>query len=207
MLFEDGIFLYNDGNYYGCDMEQQKNVVYLCLVIVWLLMEEFIVFVVMEVNVVNNVYGYIDSKGNFVDQFDCIGYGMSMIWNGLKMDLDNGIVVNFNIVYLDVNNEKDFIVGINVLWKCFEFGYIYVYNKIDEFSGVVCDNDCWIDDEGMYIIYIIYVFYQFVNVMDMENFNIYFGMYYFILDSDGDKKYGDDIDDCYGVCVCFKYFF
>lgn len=32
----------------------------------------------MEANVVNNAYGYTDSKGNFVDQSDRTGYGMSM---------------------------------------------------------------------------------------------------------------------------------
>lgn len=35
---------------------------------------------------VNNAYGYTDSKGNFVDQSDRTGYGMSMTWNGLKTD-------------------------------------------------------------------------------------------------------------------------
>ena len=41
----------------------------------------------------------------------------------------------------------------------------------------------------------------------MENFNIYLGTYYSILDSDGDKKHGDDTDDRYGARVRFKYFF
>ncbi|HBB4701157.1 TPA: carbohydrate porin, partial [Escherichia coli] len=49
--------------------------------------------------------------------------------------------------------------------------------------------------------------YQFANVMDMENFNIYLGTYYSILDSDGDKIHGDDSDDRYGARVRFKYFF
>ncbi len=87
--------------------------------------------------------------------------------NGLKTDPDNGIVVNLNTAYLDANNEKDFTAGINALWKRFELGYIYAHNKIDEFSGVVCDNDCWIDDEGTYTIHTIHASYQFANVMDM----------------------------------------
>ena len=41
----------------------------------------------------------------------------------------------------------------------------------------------------------------------MENFNIYLGTYYSILDSDGDKIHGDDSDDRYGARVRFKYFF
>ncbi|EIH9885634.1 carbohydrate porin, partial [Escherichia coli] len=53
----------------------------------------------------------------------------------------------------------------------------------------------------------IHASYQFANVMDMENFNIYLGTYYSILDSDGDKKHGDDTDDRYGARVRFKYFF
>ncbi len=86
-------------------------------------------------------------------------------------------MVNLNTAYLDANNEKDFTAGINALWKRFELGYIYAHNKIDEFSGVVCDNDCWIDDEGTYSIHTIHASYQFANVMDMENFNIYLGTY------------------------------
>lgn len=206
-LLEDGTSLYNDGNYHGRDVEQQKNVAYLRPVIAWSPTEEFTVSAAMEANVVNNAYGYTDSKGNFVDQSDRTGYGMSMTWNGLKTDPDNGIVVNLNTAYLDANNEKDFTAGINALWKRFELGYIYAHNKIDEFSGVVCDNDCWIDDEGTYTIHTIHASYQFANVMDMENFNIYLGTYYSILDSDGDKKHGDDTDDRYGARVRFKYFF
>lgn len=163
-------------------MEQQKNVAYLRPVIAWSPTEEFTVSAAMEANVVNNAYGYTDSKGNFVDQSDRTGYGMSMTWNGLKTDPENGIVVNLNTAYLDANNEKDFTAGINALWKRFELGYIYAHNKIDEFSGVVCDNDCWIDDEGTYNIHTIHASYQFANVMDMENFNIYLGTYYSILD-------------------------
>ncbi len=188
-------------------MEQQKNVAYLRPVIAWSPTEEFTVSAAMEANVVNNAYGYTDSKGNFVDQSDRTGYGMSMTWNGLKTDPENGVVVNLNTAYLDANNEKDFTAGINALWKRFELGYIYAHNKIDEFSGVVCDNDCWIDDEGTYTIHTIHASYQFANVMDMENFNIYLGTYYSILDSDGDKKHGDDTDDRYGARVRFKYFF
>ena len=206
-LLEDGTSLYNDGNYHGRDMEQQKNVAYLRPVIAWSPTEEFTVSAAMEANVVNNAYGYTDSKGNFVDQSDRTGYGMSMTWNGLKTDPENGIVVNLNTAYLDANNEKDFTAGINALWKRFELGYIYAHNKIDEFSGVVCDNDCWIDDEGTYNIHTIHASYQFANVMDMENFNIYLGTYYSILDSDGDKIHGDDSDDRYGARVRFKYFF
>ncbi|MCZ5640447.1 carbohydrate porin [Escherichia coli] len=61
-LLEDGTSLYNDGNYHGRDMEQQKNVAYLRPVIAWSPTEEFTVSAAMEANVVNNAYGYTDSK-------------------------------------------------------------------------------------------------------------------------------------------------
>ncbi|MCV5707212.1 carbohydrate porin, partial [Escherichia coli] len=83
-------------------------------------------------------------------------------------------------------------------------GYIYAHNKIDEFSGVVCNNGCWIDGEGIYNIHTIHASYQFANVMDMENFNIYLGAYYSILDREGDKKNGVDSDVRCGGGVCFK---
>ena len=38
-------------------------------------------------------------------------------------------------------------------------------------AGVVCDNDCWIDDEGRHHS-TIHASYQVRHVMDMENFNI-----------------------------------
>ncbi|HCL6042138.1 TPA: carbohydrate porin, partial [Klebsiella michiganensis] len=48
--------------------------------------------------------------------------------------------------------------------------------------------------------------YQIPNVMNMQNFNIYLGAYYSILDSDEKLSQGDD-DDRYGARVRFKYFF
>lgn len=206
-LLEDGTSLYNEGDYHGRTMEQQKNVAYLRPVIAWSPTDEFTVSTAMESNVVNNAYGYTNKNGEFVDQSDRTGYGMTMTWNGLKSDPDNGVVVNLNTAYLDANNEQDFTAAANVLWKRFELGYIYAHNKIDDYSGVVCDNDCWINDEGTYDIHTIHASYQFANVMDMQNFNIYLGTYYSILNSDGDGYNGDGSDDRYGARVRFKYYF
>lgn len=206
-LLEDGTSLYNDGGYNGREMEQQKNVAYLRPVVAWSPTDEFTVSAAMESNVVNNAYGYTNKKGEFVDQSDRTGYGLTMTWNGLKNDPDDGIVVNVNTAYLDANNEKDFTAAANVLWKRFELGYIYAHNKIDDYAGVVCDNDCWIDDEGTYDIHTFHASYQFANVMDMQNFNIYLGTYYSILNSDGDGHNGDGSDDRYGARVRFKYYF
>ncbi|MDA8478687.1 carbohydrate porin [Citrobacter sp. Awk 4] len=205
-LLEDGTSLYNDDDFHGRTMEQQKNVAYLRPVISWS-QGAFSVAAAMESNVVNNAYGYTNEQGQFVDQSDRTGYGMTMTWNGLKTDADNGVVVNLNTAYLDASNEQDFTAGLNALWKRFELGYIYAHNKIDDFEGVVCDDDCWINNEGTYDIHTLHASYQFANVMDMQNFNIYLGMYYSILDSDGDGINGDDSDDRYGARVRFKYYF
>ncbi|HBM9257177.1 TPA: carbohydrate porin [Citrobacter freundii] len=205
-LLEDGTSLYNDGDYHGREMEQQKNVAWLRPVISWS-KDEFSVAAAMESNVVNNAYGYTNSNGQFIDQSDRTGYGMTMTWNGLKSSPDDGVVLNLNTAYLDASNEKDFTAGINVLWKRFELGYIYAHNKIDDFSGAICKDDCWINNEGTYDIHTLHASYQFANVMDMENFNIYLGTYYSILDSDGNKVQGDDSDDRYGARVRFKYYF
>lgn len=204
-LLEDGTSLYNEGGYHGRDMEQQKNVAYLRPVISWS-EGAFSVAAAMEANVVSNAYGYDDEKGNFVDQSDRTGYGMTMTWNGLKNDPDDGIVVNLNTAYMDAPEEKDFTAGINALWQRFELGYIYAHNKIDDFSGVICDNDCWITDEGTYDIHTVHASYQIPNVMDMQNFNIYLGAYYSILDAE-DKPSDSDNDDRYGARVRFKYYF
>lgn len=199
-LLEDGTSLFNDGDYHGREMEQQKNVAYLRPVVAWS-KDEFSVAAAMESNVVNNAYGY-EKNGEFVDQSDRTGYGMTMTWNGLQSNPDNGVVLNVSTAYLDASNEKDFTAGVNALWQRFELGYIYAHNKIDEYSGVVCDDDCWINDEGTYDIHTIHASYQFANVMDMQNFNIYLGSYYSVLDSDG-----SDSDDRYGARVRFKYYF
>lgn len=71
---------------------------------------------------------------------------------------------------------------------------------------MICDNDCWIKDEGTYNIHTFHASYQIPNVMNMQNFNIYLGAYYSILDSDVQANKSDD-DDRYGARVRFKYFF
>ncbi|MDM7221742.1 carbohydrate porin [Klebsiella grimontii] len=204
-LLEDGTSLYNDGGYHGRDMDQKKNVAYLRPVVSWA-KDEVSVAAAMETNVVQNAYGYHDAQGNFVDQSGRTGYGLTMTWNGLKSDPDNGVVVNLNTAYMDASNEKDFTTGVNALWRRFELGYIYAHNKISDYAGVICDNDCWIKDEGTYNIHTIHASYQIPNVMNMQNFNIYLGAYYSILDSD-DKLSQSDDDDRYGERLRFKYFF
>jgi hypothetical protein len=164
---------------------------------------KFSVAAAMEANVVKNAYGYT-MRGGFVDQSGRTGYGLTMTWNGLKSDPD-GVVVNLNTAYMDASNEKDFTTGVNALWRRFELGYIYAHNKISDYAGVICENDCWIKDEGTYNIHTIHASYQIPNVMNMQNFNIYLGAYYSILDSDVQAM--SDDDDRYGARVRFKYLF
>lgn len=204
-LLEDGTSLYDGGDYHGRDMEQKKNVAYLRPVVSWA-KDELSVAAAMESNVVKNAYGYSNAWGEFVDQSDRTGYGLTMTWNGLKTNPADGVVVNVNTAYMDANNEKDFTAGVNALWQRFELGYIYAHNKINDYDGVICDNDCWIKDEGTYNIHTFHASYQIPNVMKMQNFNIYLGAYYSILDSDVQANKSDD-DDRYGARVRFKYFF
>lgn len=204
-LLEDGTSLYDGGDYHGRDMEQKKNVAYLRPVVSWA-KDELSVAAAMESNVVKNAYGYSNAQGEFVDQSDRTGYGLTMTWNGLKTNPADGVVVNVNTAYMDANNEKDFTAGVNALWQRFELGYIYAHNKINDYDGVICDNDCWIKDEGTYNIHTFHASYQIPNVMNMQNFNIYLGAYYSILDSDVQANKSDD-DDRYGARVRFKYFF
>ncbi|EHG7889945.1 MULTISPECIES: carbohydrate porin [Citrobacter] len=211
-LVEDGTSLYADGDnvtapgrtYHGREMVKEKNVVYLRPVVSWSPMTELSFAAAMESQVVNNAYGHT-STGEFVDQSDRTGYGLTMTWNGLKTDPENGVVFNLNTAYLDADNEKDFTAAANALWKNFELGYIYAHNKIDDFAdGFVCDNDCVITDEGTYDIHTVHASYLIPNVMDMQNFNIYLGTYYSKIQSD--EKISSD-DDRYGARLRFKYFF
>jgi hypothetical protein len=50
----------------------------------------------MESNLVNNAYGYQNQNGRWVDQSSRTGYGMTMSWNTLKTDAENGAVVNLS---------------------------------------------------------------------------------------------------------------
>lgn len=204
-LLEDGTSLYDDKGYHGREMEQKRNVAYLRPVIAWS-QKELTIAAAMEKNVTNNAYGYTNSQGDFVDQSNRTGYGFTMTWNGLKTDPENGIVVNVDTAYLDASHEKDFTAGVNALWRRFELGYIYAHNKIDDFAGVICDEDCWINEKGNYSIHTIHTSYELPNVMNMENFHIYLGAYYSILNSDGEEQTADN-DSRYGARLRFKYYF
>lgn len=204
-LLEDGTSLYDDGNYHGREMLQQKNVASVRPVISWG-KNVFSVAAAMESNIVNNAYGYTRPDGKFFDQSDRTGYGLTMTWNGLKTDPDDGIVVSVNTAYMDANNEKDFTSGVNALWQRFELGYIYAHNNINDYAGVICKDGCWVNDEGTYSIHTFHTSYHIPDVMNMPNFNIYLGAYYSILDSTVKDSNNSD-DERYGARIRFKYLF
>lgn len=144
-LLEDGSKLFVDQKYHGVDLENDKNVAYVRPVIAWQ-GDTFSAAAAMEKNVVNNAYGYYDQSGQWVDQSERTGYGLTLTWNGQKNDPDNGVVFNASTAYLDATDETNFTAGMNGLWRNFELGYIYAHNQIDEFNtanfDADCDNDC-----------------------------------------------------------------
>ena len=97
-LLENGSTLFQDSQYHGTDLENEKNVAYLRPVIAWN-SGRFSTAIAMESNVVNNAYGYHDAKGQWVDQSGRTGYGYTMTWNGQKTDPLDGVVTNLNVVY------------------------------------------------------------------------------------------------------------
>lgn len=208
-LLENGSSLFVDKQYHGMQLDNDKNVAYVRPVIAWS-SGRFSSALAMESNLVNNAYGYRDAAGQWVDQSDRTGYGLTMTWNGQKNDPDDGMVLNLNTAYLDASDETDFSAGFNGLWKNLELGYIYAHNEVDKFNTAGlnddCDGDCWITDPGEYDIHTLHASYLIPNVMKMKNFNIYLGAYASWVEAhptDG----SNDTDSRYGGRVRFKYYF
>ena len=208
-LLENGSTLFQDQQYHGTELENEKNVAYLRPVIAWN-SGRFSTAIAMESNVVNNAYGSHDAKGRWVDQSSRTGYGYTMTWNGQKTDPLDGVVTNLNVAYMDAEDETDFTAGVNSLWHGVELGYIYAHNKIESFNTANfianCDDNCWIADPGKYDIHTIHASYLFPNVMNMKNFNIYLGAYASWIESHPNNGDGQE-DSRYGGRLRFKYFF
>lgn len=208
-LVEDGTSLFQENSYHGNTLENKKNVAYLRPVVAWK-KDRFSAALAMESNVVNNAYGYQDARGQWVDQSKRNGYGMTLSWNNLADDAENGIVANLSTAYLDAAGEQDFSAGANVLWRRFELGYIYAHNNIKEFStaGMAAQIDNPLSEPGRYDIHTIHASYQIPNIMAMPNFNLYLGAYASMLEADADNKIANgDNDKRYGLRARFKYFF
>lgn len=208
-LIEDGTSLFQDSTYHGNTLDNKKNVAYLRPVIAWK-KDQFSAALAMESNVVNNAYGYQNARGQWVDQSKRNGYGMTLTWNGLAADADNGIVANVSSAYLDAAGEQDFSAGANLLWRRFELGYIYAHNNIKEFSttGMTANLDNPLNEPGRYDIHTVHASYQIPNILDMKNFNLYLGAYASWLETNADNKIANsDNDQRYGMRARFKYFF
>lgn len=75
-LVEDGSSLFVDRNYHGNALDNQKNVAYVRPVVAWR-SGAWSVAAALESNLVNNAYGYQDSRGRWVDQSSRTGYSMT----------------------------------------------------------------------------------------------------------------------------------
>lgn len=207
-LIEDGTSIFTDSEYHGRKQTNKKNVVYVRPVIAWN-KNNIKVAAALESNVVNNAYGYEDKNtGKFKDQSKRNGYGLTLGWDSLQDDPLNGLVVNWNTAYLDASAEKDFTTGANILWRRIQLGYIYAHNDIKSYALNYWSN---VNNEvifgpGKYDIHTIYSSYELPNILDMNNFKIYLGAYYSVIDAkDIDVKNSDK--DRYGARARFKYFF
>lgn len=208
LLIEDGTSIFTDGEYHGRKQINKKNVIYVRPVIAWN-KDNFKVAAAIESNVIKNAYGYEDKNtGEFKNQSKRNGYGLTLGWNSLKDDLTNGIDVNWSTAYLDASNETDFTTGANILWRRLQLGYIYAHNDIKSYA---LNYDSDIDNEvifgpGKYDIHTLYTSYELPNILDMDNFKIYIGAYYSVIDGkDIEVKNSDK--DRYGSRVRFKYLF
>ena len=207
-LVEDGSSLYVDKRYHGNTLENQKNVAYLRPVVAWS-SGAYSVAAAMETNLVNNAYGDKDEKGHWHDRSDRTGYGITLSWNTLKNDPEDGMVVNLNSAMLDASEEKDFSAGINALWHRVELGYIYAHNKISVFNLTGLDNECGSDcailAPGNYDIHTLHASWQLPDILNMPNFNIYLGTYASWLETTVEQS--SHYQPRYGARLRFKYLF
>ncbi|WP_118984422.1 carbohydrate porin [Photorhabdus sp. CRCIA-P01] len=207
-LFEDGTSLFQNNTYHGNTLENKKNVAYLRPVAAWK-KDPFSAAIAMESNVVNNAYGYQNDQGQWIDQSKRNGYGMTLSWNGLVTNPDDGIVANLNTAYLDASDEHNFTTGINVMWHRFELGYIYAHNNIKAFN--TDDTTAHINhpfsEPGKYDINTIHMSYQIPSIMNMKNFNLYLGAYISMLEANANNKITNNNNRRYGARARFKYLF
>ncbi|WP_392565625.1 carbohydrate porin [Utexia brackfieldae] len=204
-MIKDGTTLFQDSTYHGYKLENDKNVVYLRPVVSWR-NDDFAVAAAVESNVVKNAYGYYNELGEWQDQSKRTGYGLSLSWNsaGDWSKVNDAVLVNFSSAYMDAEQEKDLTLGTNITWKNISLGYIFAANDIKHFNPEYKTSG-FLDTEGKYKIHTVNASYLIPNVMDMDNFNIYLGAYWSVLDRD--ENHGESNEDRYGARIRFKYFF
>lgn len=207
-LVEDGSSLFVGQNYHGNLLDNRKNVIYVRPVVAWQ-SGPWHAAAALESNLVKNAYGYLNENGRWEDQSGRTGYGMTLSWNTLENDAQDGTVVNLSTAYLDADDEKDFSASINGLWHRVELGYIYAHNNIDRFNtaGVNdnCNGECQLLYPGHYDIHTVHTSWHLPDIMDMPNFNIYLGAYASWLESSASKS--NSANERYGARIRFKYLF
>ncbi|EPU3933520.1 MULTISPECIES: carbohydrate porin [Morganella] len=208
-LVEDGSRVFKDQEYHGRKLQNKKNVIYVRPVVAWNY-DNVTIAGAVDANVISNAYGFDNADGKFTDQSRRTGYGLTMKWDTLKDDPENGVVVNLSTAYLDAKNENDFSAGTNILWRKFQLGYIYAHNDIKSYQVVNALDDSQYDtlNPGRYNIHTVFTSYELPDILGMDNFKTYLGAYYSHINGKGDMTMVDSKDnDRYGARVRFKYLF
>ncbi|MGJ3347862.1 carbohydrate porin [Morganella sp. Je.2.23] len=208
-LVEDGSRVFKDQEYHGRKLQNKKNVIYVRPVVAWNY-DNVTIAGAVDANVISNAYGFNNADGKFEDQSRRTGYGLTMKWDTLKDDPENGMVVNVSTAYLDAKNENDFSAGTNVLWRKFQLGYIYAHNDIKSYQVVNSADDSKYDIlyPGKYNIHTVFMSYELPDILGMDNFKTYLGAYYSHINGKDDMTIVDSKDnDRYGARVRFKYLF
>lgn len=205
-LINNGEKMFNKSTYHGYNIDKKKNVAYVRPVLSWK-NNSVSTAIAAETNVVKNAYGYYDNDEKFRDQSKRTGYGATFSWNseGDWNASNKGLKINTSFAYMNAKDEKDMTIGTNLVWEQIGFGYIFANNDIKKFNPENRIKDGHINNKGKYKIHTVNASYLINNVLDMDNFNIYLGTYYSLLDRS--KSHGDNTDDRYGARVRFKYFY
>lgn len=208
-LIEDGSKIFKDEEYHGRKLNNKKNVIYVRPVVAWST-HNLTIAGAIDANVISNAYGFNNEDGKFEDQSRRTGYGMTMKWDTLKDDPENGITLNVSTAYLDAKEETDFSAGTNILWRKFQLGYVYAHNDIKSYQVPDLLNNSKYNtlSPGKYNIHTVFTSYELPNILEMDNFKTYLGAYYSYIKGNDDMTTVDSNDkDRYGARIRFKYLF
>ncbi len=207
-LVEDGTSLFDSDTYHGYQLDNKKNFIYLRPVIAWQ-PNAFKIAAAMESQVINNAYGST-VDGKWQDMSKRNGYGMTLGWNTLEKDPDNGLQLTLSAAYLDATSEKDLSVGGYGLWRKLQLGYIFAHNDIKDFNidNISADPNSVLNRvPGKYDIHTVYTSYELPKILDLDNYKIYLGAYYSRINADNQNMVSGHDNDRYGFRARFKYFF
>lgn len=135
---------------------------------------------------------------------------MTLGWNSLLSDPDNGLQLTFSTAYLDASAEKDLSVGGYALWHRTQLGYIFAHNDIKDFNPAKISNDpnfVLNTIPGKYDIHTLYASYELPRIFSLDNYKIYLGAYYSKIDSNSNDLINKRDDDRYGFRARIKYLF